>query len=298
MLLLKSFSRVNLYCILIILVPLNVVSQTDSVQTLTNPADTSKTISTGSQHSLYTGIGYGSNLIYLGSTISQDQPYGYGALTYGFKNEFYATVSAIHLSRLDPFLAFYTGSLNYTHVFNSWIDISAGVSRYQVNSSLADTLFSNFTYGDLNLGIDWRLIYSKLSVGGLFSDENQAYFQLRNSRYFQTPEFFKNKVYVSFDPYVNLLFGTLLKTETSTETSVTIAFPFRKWRLKRQSTPEITYSRKFGIMEVDFGLPVALNTDFMTVEAEANYILPVYEDPDFPGPKGFVFMLSCSVRIF
>ena len=113
-----------------------------------------------------------------------------------------------------PLLAFYTGSLNYNHAFNSWFDISAGVYRYQVHPSLADTLLRNFTYGDLTLGIDWRLIYSKISVGTLLSDENQTYFQIRNSRYFQTPEFSRKKFYISFDPYINLLLGPRYKIES------------------------------------------------------------------------------------
>ena len=51
-------------------------------------------------------------------------------------------------------------------------------------------------------------------------------------------------------------------------------------------------------MEIDFGLPVALNTDFMTIEAEVNYVLPLYNDSSFRSPKGFIFMLSGFFRIF
>jgi len=85
--------------------------------------DTSKAGSEVERHALYTGAGYGSNMIYLGSTMSQDQPYGYGNLTYGFKNKLYASVSAVNLSRFDPVAAFYIGGLSYNHVFNSWLDL-------------------------------------------------------------------------------------------------------------------------------------------------------------------------------
>ncbi|MCK7541752.1 MAG: hypothetical protein MZV63_68120 [Marinilabiliales bacterium] len=66
--------------------------------------------------------------------------------------------------------------------------------------SLRDTLFSNFTYADATLGFDWRILYSKISVGGLFSDGSQFYLQARNSRYFETPSFAKEKAFFSFDP--------------------------------------------------------------------------------------------------
>lgn len=280
------------------LLPLSAHAQIHSERSV-GGSDTSKTGSGISKHALYAGTGYGSNMIYLGSTISQNQPYCYGTLAYGFKNKLYASASAVHLTGYNPFLSFYIGSLNYNHVFNSWFDISAGAYRYQVVPSLTDTLFNSFFYGDLTLGVDWRLIYSKISVGGLQSEENQVYFQLRNSRYFQTPELFNGKADISFDPYVNLLFGTIVEVETTTETTLVVSSPGRKWKNKKYGTTTYTsYSKKFGLMEIDFGLPVAFNTDFMTIEAEVDYVLPVYNDPDIHGPKGFVFMLSGIFRIF
>lgn len=253
-----------------------------------------------SDHSLFAGAGYGSNMIYLGSTMSGDQPYGYAAVSYGFKNKLYATVSAVHLSDLNPKIAFYIGSLNYNHVFNSWFDISAGLYGYHVTPSLTDTLFSDFLYGDLTLGFDWRLLYTKLSAGGLMSSENQFYLQARNSRYFKTPEFSRKNLYFSFDPYVNLLFGTLLSTETTTETTVTVSQPFRKWRYNSttQSTTNTVVKKSFGLIEADFGLPVALNADAFTIEAEVSYVLSVHDDPYYPGIKGFVVMLSGFFKIF
>jgi hypothetical protein len=286
-----------IFALLFLLFPAGSVSQTDGLSTLTK-SDSLKSGSSGTNHSLITGAGYGSNLIYLGSTISQNQPYGYVSLTYGLKNKLFASVSAIHLKNLNPFLAFYTGSVNYSHAFNSWFDISAGIYRYQVVPSLTDTLFSSFTYADIAFGIDWKLIYTRLSGGGVFSDDNMAYFQIKNSRYFQIPSLFKGKADISFDPYLNLLFGTIIEAETSPGKTITITAPFRRWRLEGIGTTITTSTRKFGIMEIDFGLPVAFNTDRFTIEAEASYIIPVYQDQDYPGTRGFIFLLSGYFRFF
>ena len=291
-----------LFEVLMLLWPAYIFSQVDT-EVKSNRIDSVSTKPDGPAHSLFLGTGYGSNMIYLGSTISRNQPYGYAALTYGFKSSFYATVSTVHLSGMDPFLAFNIGSLNYNHVFNSWFDISAGIYGDQVPAQLKDTLFSNFLYGDFSLGIDWRLIYTQLSAGMLLSEENVSYFQVKNSRYFKTPAFFNKKVYVSFDPYINVLMGTIIKAESSDETMVTISPVYRR---RGSATPDTasttytytTYSRDFGLMEADFGLPVAINTNFMTLEAEASYILPLYKDKGFPAPEGFVFMLSCYLKIF
>ena len=170
------------------------LSQSDTNE-IVSVADTGKSAKANTGHSLYSSLGYGSNMIYLGSTISQNQSFGFTTMTYGFNNEFFASASAFHLTNFSPFLSFYNFSLNYSHAFNSWFDISLGVSRYQLNKTLSDTLFSSFTYGELTVGIDWRLLYSKISAGGLLADENRAYFQFRNSRYFQTPEFFRDKAF-------------------------------------------------------------------------------------------------------
>ncbi len=291
-------SRLSFQSMVLILLCVEAVGQGGAKNTGAD-SDTSAAGSDESPHSLFAGAGYGSNMIWLGSTISKSRPYSYGALTYGFRNEFYASFSSVHLSAVDPFFSFHIGSLNYNHVFNSWFDISAGLYRYQVAPSLTSTLFSNFTYSDLTLGFDWRLLYSKVTAGVLFSYENQAYFQFRNSRYFKTPDFLGDKVNISFDPYVNMLFGTLITTTISSETSVLMSTPPRKWgRYHSITTTSTSYSKKFGFMEADFGLPVALNTDLVTVEAEFGYLLPVHKDPDFPGSKGFLFMLSGFFRIF
>ena len=66
-------------------------------------SDSVKAGETKSPHALYSGGGYGSNMIYLGSTISQDHPYGYGSVSYGYRNQLFASVSAVHLSGTDPF---------------------------------------------------------------------------------------------------------------------------------------------------------------------------------------------------
>ena len=304
-----SFTGIMLFSILTLIFPLNAYSQSDTITSF-QKTDTLKPDSKVSRHALYTGAGYGSNMIYMGSTISHNQPFGYTALSYGFNNEFFATVSAIHLSDIEPFAAFYTASLNYNHVFNSWFDISTGVYRYQVPAPLADTILSNFTYGNLTMGFDWRLIYSKISVGTLLSKDNQTYFQLRNSRYFQTAEFSRKKFYFSFDPYLNLLAGPHYKAETTTETYLATASNYQNPGSNGQNktssntssgsitTTNTTYSRVFGLMELDFGLPVTFSSNRLAIEAEVNYVLPLYNDSLFPGPKGFVFLLTGFLRIF
>jgi hypothetical protein len=291
--------RLELIIVMILLQPATIIlsreiaGESDITGTKTNSeADTSKT------SSLYAGAGYGSNMIYLGSTISGNQPFGYASLIYGLNNDLSIAVSANHLAGTEPFMAFYTGSVNYSHVFNSWFDIAAGIYRYQVTPSLTDSVFSSFTFTDITLGFDWKLLYTKISAGGLFTDKDEIYLQIRNSRYFQTPGFTSKSFYFSFDPYVNLLFGTLVRYETTYGTVIDRSPPFSRGKSNRYNVISYTSAKRtFNIMEVDFGLPVAFNADRFTVEAEAFYMLPAYNDEDFPGPKGLIFLLSAYFRI-
>ncbi|MCU0471757.1 MAG: hypothetical protein MUC93_00135 [Bacteroidales bacterium] len=296
----RLYARLLAGSIMMVMLPVNASAQENST-VVTRKSDVTALQENESPHSLFTGIGYSNNMIYMGSNISQDKPVYSGFITYGYKNELFASVSINHLTAFDPFLVFSTISLSYSHDFNSWLDISFSASSYQVNSKLTDTLFNNFFYGSLAAGFDWEILYTNISVSGIFSEASNAYFQLKNSKYFTTPKIMNGKVYFSFDPYVTLLFGTLTKTITADGTSIGVSPPFKTGKPSGGggggSNPGTT-STFFSLMEVDLGVPVALNTGKLTVEAEPGYILPTYSDTGIQSPKGFTLFLNISYRIF
>lgn len=285
--------------LLILLSSYTAFSQDSLAATSTGVKVTTDSVAVAPPHALYGGMGYGSNMIYLGSTISQNSSFGYSSLVYGYKNEFFVSVSAMHLANFKPFFPLYTGSLSYSHTFNSWFDIAAGIYGYSVNPSLQDSLFGNFIYTDLTLGVDWRLLYSKISLGGLKMDQSQLYFQVRNSRYFQTPEILNGKVTISFDPYVNFIWGTITTAETvsNSDTTVSTLPPFGQGKPGKKAPSGTTYTSDFRLMEIDFGLPVSFNFDLMSIEIEAGYVLPLNSDPYYQSSKGFLFLVSAFMKI-
>jgi hypothetical protein len=282
---------------IILVIPFINASAQENSSAVTRQSEVTSPPKNESPHSLYTGIGYSNNMIYMGSNISLDKPVYSGSITYGYKNELFASVSLNHLTVFDPLLAFSTFSLSYNHDFNSRFDISLSVSMYQANSELTDTLFNSFFYGNLAVGFDWNILYTNLSVGGIFSESSNAYFQLKNSRYFETPKFMNDKAYFSFDPYVNLLFGTLTKTVTADGTSIGVSPPFRPKQSSGQHSSSTT-STFFSLMEVDFGLPVGFTIGRLTIEAEPGYILPTYSDTGIQSPEGFTLFLNIYYKIF
>ena len=302
----KSIIKIWCWSAVFIGIQYNVNAQLDStsVNERNNAEDQS---AENSIHSFYTSLGYGNNMV-LASTVTTAQPYYYGSLIYGIKNQFYLSASTFHMPKFDHFIAYSALGLSYNHTFNSWFDISAGAYRYIVPQELSDTLFSSFSYGDITIGVDWRLIYTKISLGGIMSESSRGFMQIRNSRYFQTPEFINNKAYISFDPYFNILMGSLTKTIKDGETVIGIDYPIRGSGSGSGSgsgqgsgsgtSSETVTSTYFGIMELDFGLPVGINVGNVTIEAEPGYVIPMYTDPLIVTPDGFTLMINCFIKIF
>lgn len=276
-----------------------------SVQAQTGSGDTSDSTGTdagNNKHSFYAGTGYGNNLLYLGTTMSQDNGFGYLSASYGFADKLYLSATGYSVFNFSPITSFYSLGISFSQTFNSWFDISSSLSRYNVAESLRDTLFSNFTYADATLGFDWRILYTKFSAGGLFAGGGQFYMQIRNSRYFETPTFAGDKAFFSFDPYVNCLFGTMLTIHTSDGmTETTLSPGYKPWRKRGQvpgPVPVTTYSKFFGAMEIDFGIPVAFSYDSFTLEIEPGYVIPLYSDEGASGTSGFLLSASLFFRIF
>jgi hypothetical protein len=249
-------------------------------------------------HSLYSGIGAGSNMIYLGSSISNNKPFYSAAVTYGYKNSLFASATASHLSGTNPYIAFYNAALIYRHTFNSWFDISSSLAGYKAAESLQDSLFADFADITLTTGFDWRLLYTRITFSGLISEENGFYLQISNSRYFETPVFFNGKALVSFDPDIDMLFGNLVSVENASGNEIHGNAPPFSHARKKPAGSTATYSEKFGLIDLQFSLPVTFSWGKFSIEAEPVYLLPVFSDPAYTEPEGFVLFINVIFKIF
>jgi len=290
-------NHIIIYFAIALALPSVVFCQADTLSKPVNRSAVQKK-SPEDNHSLYAGIGAGSNMIYLGTSISNNKPFYSASVTYSYRNSLYASASASHLNETTPYLAFYNLSMNYSHTFNSWFDISGDIAGYKTIESLQDSLFADFAYINLTTGFDWKLLYTRISFSGIMSEENGFYLQISNSRYFETPEFLKGKALVYFDPDIDILFGNLLSTETvSGNRKYGNSPPFSHARKKPANSNE-SYSEKFGLMDLQFSLPVTFTFGKLSMEAEPSYLLPVHSNPDYPEPEGFTFYLNAFFKFF
>jgi hypothetical protein len=217
----------------------------------------------------------------------------------GLNNGLNISASTSHVSKTYPYLAFYSLSARYAKTVNSWFDYSADISGFITPRSLQESLFRNFALLNLTTGYDWKLIYTKLTFSDMYSRGNGIYLKIINSHYFETGRFFNGKAFLSFDPDGSLLFGRMVKVESSTgNSSIGNAPLFVQLKKKHNTvTTTYTYSYIFGMMEAEFSLPVTLNTSNFLLEAEPSYILPAHSNPDYPSPKGFSVTVSAYFRI-
>jgi hypothetical protein len=270
-------------------------NDTDNKAISENKSDTA---TVAQKHSLFATAGFGSNMIFLGSTITEDKPFFSTGLVYGFRNSFYLSASATHIQGMDPFAAYYSAAADYKHTFNSWLDISAEVSGYKTAPSLEQTLFNEFIFANFTSGFDWKLLYTRISAGALFSETNTGFLQVSNSRYFQTPSFFKGKSNISFNPEINLLFGEIYTMKTAAgDRRLSYSPPFIRTN-KEPIPPYISYSSKFGPMNIEFSLPVTYIYGKFSLEADPCYILPAVSNNESQVPQGFTFYITASFRIF
>jgi hypothetical protein len=261
-------------------------------------ADSVRNKSTENNHSFYAGTGAGSNMIYLGTSISENKPFYSAAVTYGYRNSFFVSASASHLYETRPYLAFYSAALNYHHVFNSWFDIAMDAAAYKTSQVLQDSVFSDFAYLNLTSGFDWKLLYTRISVCGVISENSGLFFMISNSRYFETAGFLHGKALVYFDPDFDILLGdqaTIVTTSGTPQPGK--APPFSHAGKKTGNMPDV-YDERFRLMDFEISLPVTFSYGKFSLEAQPNYLIQVHSDSAYPLPSGFSFFLNAIIKIF
>ena len=242
-----------------------------------------------SKHGLYTGLGYGSNMLLSGISKSSDQPYLSFDLLYSYNQHWIVSAVFYNLPGVDPAIAFYDLSAGYNRTFNSWLDAGVSISNYSTAKDLQEEYFGNFTYLTASTGLDWRILYTQFIYSAILNQEGNGYLQISNSHFFSTPDIFKGKAYFTFDPSVNMVLGDkYAKEEVVTQTG-----------MGGNSTTETAtiYSSSFGLLDMEFSLPISFNFGKTTLELEPLYYLPIQDDPDFPAERDMFLFLNLYWKI-
>lgn len=269
--------------------PITVFAQEPLVPPVSNKNDA---------HQLFAGTGYGSNLIYYGTSISENQPYFSSELIYAWIGGLWAGAGFFHLPGEQPFVSFVDLSAGYSYVFSKVFDAGLAISQYHSSQSLDTTLFQNFTFLSANLGIDLKFLYSKITPGWLIADERNFYLLWDNSYYFNTPDLGPKGSFFSFNPTFSLMFGS---------------YAYLSYFYYRygggggggqgpghggQGKALVEEHENFRLLDMQFSIPVAFYSGRFSLEAEPAYFINFIDDDNGDSSKRFFFTLGVYYKIF
>jgi hypothetical protein len=244
-------------------------------------------------HQFFAGTGFGSNLIYYGTSVSGNQPYFSGELIYSWKGGIWAGAGFFHLPGEQPFISFLDLSAGYTHVFNKVFDAGASISQYHGSQTLENTLYSDYTFISGSLGIDWLVLYTSFIPGWLLAEENSFYLLVKNSHYFRTANLGSKPAFFSFNPGISFMFGTYAYMRQIRRPGAGNGPGFGNPINPIQ--PEVR--EDFRLLDLQFSVPVTINANRLSIELEPAYFINFIEDQNNDSGGHFFFTIGLFFKI-
>ena len=144
---------------------------------------------------------------FLGRDFGQTIPFFNLDAMYLFHNGIYVDIGAYKFLQTDvPFQ--YAATLGYVKDLSKKTDIHLSYSQYFVED-ISDVIgIQNLGLLQSTFGLDWNVMYSTLQVQALVSDQPDFFIGMTHSRYFQFDQELLNTFRVSFEPKIQMLWGT------------------------------------------------------------------------------------------
>jgi len=215
-------------------------------------------------------------------------PYILSYAEYNFKSGFSLSASAQKLLNSGTGISAEDFSVGYNFKLNKSLAGNLGYARYfyQKNSPLLqtanqNTLSSNLTYS-------WA-IKSALSANFAFGTQKDVFLIFRNSKMIDLGSLFSEKDYISIEPAVDIIGGTVHFYETyTTQTNrrrILLNLPPR-------TVTTTVNDASFGILAYTFSLPLAYNRASYSIEASYQASVPGQKFSSGSNTSASVFNLS------
>lgn len=235
---------------------------------------------------LYFSMDYNSDTYFSGRDIGIDQYNLRPQVSYMNSKGFFASISGIYYSGFDPKWDFTSISTGYGKSFGKkkLLRFTASYSRY-IYSKGVDNPFTNAISIGSGIRNKKRTLGTRLSVTRSFGKEEKA-LQISSGTYARFKLIKKEKLSLYFRPRLNFLIGNqTFYDETETE------FIDGEEFLKEQEV--------FGLMNIQFNLPVLLTVDNFDFELGYNFNLP--QEPsgvsDFENTSFFNFSIAYLLEL-
>lgn len=246
-------------------------------------------------HQFFAGAGYGSDLIYYGTSVSGNQPYFSGELIYAWEKGLWASTTLYHLPDQDPFFSFVDLAAGYSYVFNKVFDAGLSISQYHGGKSIDTTFYADYTFLSAYLGIDWKLLYTTFTPGWLLAEENSFYLMVDNTHYFRTPTFGKRNCYFTFNPGISFLFGSYAWLRQFGRQGGGGQGPGPGGSLI--INPITVEEEDFRLLDMQLSLPVEFFLDRLSLEFEPAYFFNFIGDENGDTEGRFFFTLGLYYKI-
>ncbi len=253
-------------------------------------------------HSVFAGFGFGNDLLYTSSSLSDNQPFLSTDIMYAFKGSAWTALTLYNLPGEKPLFPFYDISAGYSHVFNNYFDAAISLSSYHSSGELDDQYYESFQYVRLRGGFDWNVLYMRATLGRILEKNSGYYIYLKNSHYFTTRKNSSDNFF-TFEPNINMLFGKHSAIAPSIRGNVDIDTPTGPGgpgggNFPGQQETENETQENFTLMRVELSVPVSYNFRDLTIEAEPLFAIPSVNGENDIATKGFFIFLNFYYRIY
>lgn len=234
---------------------------------------------------VFFGLTYGNNSSFLGRYQAARLPYYSADISYKSKTGFWLSTVAYNISNSLTFVDEVDVMAGWNANLSKRVDGSVYYTRYfftesteLIKSSVSNTLSAS-------LGLDWKVLYSKISGHYIFGGASDFFVVMDNSKYFELPGLFHEEDYFSLEPKLSIIAGTQTFVDSYYAergvplTSTTNVGPSRgKANAPSSGAPTSGgefVQTTFNVLSYEFSLPVAYNTGRFSFEVMGRYSIPV-----------------------
>lgn len=256
---------------------------------------------------LFFGLTYGNNSSFLGRYQTEVLPYYSADISYKSKAGLWLSLLAYDIYNSNAFVDEVDLMAGWNNNLSKRFDASVFYTRYFFTESTESIKASVANTATGALGLDWRLLYSKISAHYIFGGTHDFFVVIDNSRYIEFPGILHKEDYLSLDPKISMIWGTQTFVDTHYMNRGTPLIdapgggpspPRGKPGSGGSPSTSESFQTTFSALSYEFILPVSYNTGQFSLEISGRYAIPVNllegdtSVPQFFFTGGLVYYIS------
>ena len=221
---------------------------------------------------------YQNAFTFLGRDFGQTIPFFNLDAMYMLHNGLYLNVGAFKFLQTDVPVQ-YAATLGYSKDLSKKTDLHVSYSQYFVEDMSEVIGIQNLGLLQSTFGLDWNILYSTLQLQALFNEKPDFFLGMTHSRYFQFDQKLFKTFRVSFEPKVQILWGTR---------------NFYWMGGFEDSEINTLDFNEFKLLTGEASLPLMFSVGNWDLEFETRYVIPMNTAEFDDSQNRFVFAIGFS----